>query len=151
MAAVAMPKRPHHGQLIRQSGQLGKRAAEGHARKLGGRLAEHAAIFNRRRHLRVEGFHMRRPALQKQHHHRLISEMPFSLRPQRHRIGQRQPADAQGADLEEITAGKALAVAGMAAIEKREHGGFVPHMSCSESGGSQSQYQVAYVHRQRES
>ena len=79
-------------------------------------------ISTGRRHLRIERLDLRRPALQKKHHDRLVlHHPPRFLGPQQ--LRQRQPAQRQAANAQEFPAMDALAGSHEAIVGDPEHGG----------------------------
>ena len=62
MSAIGVGERADERHLVGDAGHLGKRTAERLAGNFCFYFARHAAVRRRRRHLRIEGFHMRRSA-----------------------------------------------------------------------------------------
>ena len=100
-------------------------AAESNAGQGRGNFAGDAANFGRSGELGVEGFDLRRSALQKEQHDRFAGEGAFacaSLGARGEQVGKGETSPAQGSHFEQLPARPTLAVAIGLTVEDGNHG-----------------------------
>src|SRR5262249_35734780 len=134
VAAVAGGVGADDSKLVSEPGEFLKRRTEGDAGQSRLHLAVEAARLDRRRHFWIEKLDMRRTTLQEQQDDRAVLD-GFAGRGSAggKKTRQRQSAEPQGADLEELAPAEPLAVTSVSRVEECEHAVSPPFLANGHS------------------